>query len=172
MKLSYVLTVIADDEPGIVERLSDVIKAHQGNWLKSRMANLAGKFAGVLHIEVPATQGPELESALKQLAHAGIEVRAELGKESEGETHQMTLNLVGNDRPGIVRELSGTLAEMHINVLELLTNCGTAEMSSQPLFRAEALLQVPLTLDIDDVKAAIEDLGNELMVEIKLGPAQ
>ena len=33
-----VLTVIADDKPGIVEQLSAVIARHGGNWLESRMA--------------------------------------------------------------------------------------------------------------------------------------
>ena len=47
---SLVLTLIGPDRPGLVERVSDVVASHGGNWLESRMAHLAGQFAGKLDI--------------------------------------------------------------------------------------------------------------------------
>ena len=45
-----VLTLIGPDRPGLVEAVAEVVAAHGGNWLESRMARLAGKFAGILRI--------------------------------------------------------------------------------------------------------------------------
>ena len=45
MSVNLVLTVIGKDRPGIVELLSQIVAAHEGNWLESRMAHLAGEFA-------------------------------------------------------------------------------------------------------------------------------
>ena len=52
MKTNLVLTVIADDKPGLVESLAQTIALNSGNWLESSMSQLAGKFAGILRISV------------------------------------------------------------------------------------------------------------------------
>jgi glycine cleavage system regulatory protein len=168
MNLSLVLTVLADDKPGIVEQLSSVINQNQGNWLESRMASLAGKFAGILHISVEDSHADNLLADLAALSGKGIEVRAERGNVPHGKTVHLTLNLVGNDRPGIVRELSQVLAGLNVNVLELTTDCGAAEMSAVPLFRAEAELEVPTDFDQQQLSDAIEAISNDLMVDISL----
>ena len=49
-----VLTLIGADRPGLVESLAKRVAAHRGNWVESRMAHLAGQFAGILRVEVPA----------------------------------------------------------------------------------------------------------------------
>lgn len=168
MNLSLVLTVIADDKPGIVEQLSAVITRNQGNWLESRMASLAGKFAGILHITVEDSHADGLLADLATLSGKGIEVRAERGNVPHGKTVHLTLSLVGNDRPGIVREVSQVLAGLNVNVLELTTDCGAAEMSAVPLFRADAELEVPADFDQQTLATAIESISNELMVDITL----
>src|SRR3990167_11495407 len=48
-----VLTVIAQDQPGLVERIAQCISEHGGNWLESRMSRMAGQFAGILRVDVP-----------------------------------------------------------------------------------------------------------------------
>ncbi len=164
-----VLTVIADDKPGIVEQLSATIARNGGNWLESRMAHMAGKFAGILRVSIPAEQSNSLIAELSSLSSRGILVNAETGSDSEeNDNLDLTLNLVGNDRPGIVKEVSQALAKMDVNVLELTTDCGTAEMSALPLFRAEALLRVPHSFDTDILASALEAISNDLMVEIRL----
>ena len=140
MSTFLVLTVIADDKPGIVEQLSAVIAEQGGNWLESRMSHMAGKFAGILRVSIDESKSNSLVSALTSLSSSGIVINAEHSKDA-GEvvsSKDLTLNLVGNDRPGIVREVSQTLAKLGVNVLELTTNCESAEMSAVALFRTVA----------------------------------
>ena len=63
-----VLTVIGDDRPGLVGELAAAIATHQGNWLESSMSHLAGKFAGIVRVAVPAAQAAALQAALGRLA--------------------------------------------------------------------------------------------------------
>lgn len=164
-----VLTVIADDKPGIVEQLAATITRHGGNWLESRMAQMAGKFAGILSVSISDSDRPALLTALAALGQRGITVNAESGTATNTDSSvELTLSLVGNDRPGIVKEVSQALAAMHVNVLELTTECSSAEMSAVPLFRADALLRVPASFDTDILAAALENISNDLMVEIRL----
>lgn len=164
-----VLTVIAQDQPGQVERIAQCIAEHGGNWLESRMARMAGQFAGILRVGVPAEAHDELIDALQGLGAQGIRVLlAESGIEPSCTWKPILLELVGNDRPGIVRDITRLLSEHGINVESLVTEVTPAPMSSEPLFHAEAVLAVPLTLSLDVLQRHLESLADELMVELNL----
>lgn len=166
-----VLTVIAPDQPGLVERIAQCIAAHGGNWLESRMSRMAGQFAGILRVAVPAEGYDELVEGLQELNSQGIRVLlAESGIEPSCTWKPIHLDLVGNDRPGIVRDITRLLSEHGINLERLHTDVRPAPMSSEPLFHAEALLAVPLTLSLDLLRDKLEDLADDLMVELTLRP--
>lgn len=164
-----VLTVIAADQPGLVERVAQCIAAHGGNWLESRMSRMAGQFAGILRVAVPAEGYDELVEGLQGLSAHGIRVMlAQSGIEPACTWKPILLDLVGNDRPGIVRDITRLLAELGVNLESLITEVMPAPMSSEPLFHAEAVLAVPLTLSLDVLQARLEGLADELMVELNL----
>ncbi len=169
MSSTLVLTVIGTDRPGLVEALSDTVARHGGNWLESRMAHMAGKFAGILRVSVPPAEAEPLRAALTSLASAGLSVVVEPGDAGEPEPcHRMRLELLGADHPGIVRDISRALAERGINVEELDTETVSAPMSGEPLFRATAELQAPASLSIDELRNKLEELAQDLMVDITL----
>jgi glycine cleavage system regulatory protein len=80
----------------------------------------------------------------------------------------LRLQLVGNDRPGIVRDISHLLAARHVNIEELETEVTSAPMSGEPLFHARALLRVPSTTTPEALSAALEALAGELMVDLSV----
>ncbi|MCC6073644.1 glycine cleavage system protein R [Pseudomonas sp. GCM10022188] len=164
-----VLTVIAPDQPGLVEKLAQCVADHGGNWLESSMARMAGQFAGILRVAVPVERHPELEQALQGLASQGIRVLlAPSGPEPGSERQAIFLELVGNDRPGIVRDITRLLSEHGVNVESLTTEVLSAPMSSEPLFRAEAMLGVPADIPLQTLQAHLEALADDLMVELNL----
>lgn len=166
-----VLTVIAPDQPGLVEKVAQCVAAHGGNWLESRMSRMAGQFAGILRVAVPAEAYDELVAALQGLATQGIRVLvAQSGIEPSCTWRPIHLDLVGNDRPGIVRDITRALAELGVNLERFTTEVVPAPMSSEPLFHAEALLAVPLALTLDTLQARLEALADDLMVELNLRP--
>lgn len=162
-----VLTVIGDDRPGLVGELSATISAHQGNWLESSMSHLAGKFAGILKVAVPAAQTEALKSALGRLA--ALKVTAETsGEKSVPAGRRLKLALVGHDRIGIVREVAQVLAKHAVNVEKLETHTASAPMSAEILFHCEADLAATADIDIRTLKAELEKLSDDLMVDITL----
>lgn len=166
-----VLTVIAPDQAGQVERIAQCIAEHNGNWLESRMSRMAGQFAGILKVAVPAESYDELVLALHALSAHDIRVLiAESGIEPSCTWKPIAMELVGNDRPGIVRDITRLLAEQGVNLERFTTDVRPAPMSSEPLFHADALLAMPLTLSLDDLKSRLEALADDLMVELTLRP--
>ena len=119
MQTTYIITFIGDDRPGLVEALSEVISAQGGNWVESRLSQLAGKFAGLISITLPEASGDELRAALKGLNEAGISVEVTpCGKATtvSEQANIITLTILGPDRPGIVRETAAALSARKINV--------------------------------------------------------
>ena len=92
-----VITVIGDDRPGLVELLAETIGSNGGNWLESRMAHLAGKFAGVLRVAVDGEHVEKLQQALATLSTRGIRVCAETGDATAEMVRAARLELVGSD---------------------------------------------------------------------------
>lgn len=167
---NLVLTVIGPDRPGLVSAISDTVTAGGGNWLDTRMQSLAGMFAGILLVAVPTDKAGALVAALKRLESRGLQLIVETAADTTPHAgRRATLDLVGLDRPGIVRDLSRVLAEHHVSIVKLETEREAASFSGEPMFKARAALALPDDLDIDDLQSAIERLARELMVDLALG---
>ncbi|WP_427384179.1 glycine cleavage system protein R [Janibacter sp. G56] len=163
---TFVLTVIGDDRAGLVKALADVIAANGGNWERSRLSELAGKFAGIVEVSVPPEREGDLRAALEPLEGL-LEVSVRPGAEAAAEpTHQVQLHLVGNDAPGIVQAVSGVFAARGLSVADLVTELRDAPMAGGRLFEADALVSVPTGADLDAVRADLERLATEIMVDV------
>jgi len=170
MSTSIVMTVVADDKPGIVEDLSDVLATHGGNWTESSMMTLAGKFAGILLAEVPDDRADSFLRVLDTLEAGGMQIVAQASDtpaRPEG-TREYDVELVGQDHPGIVHEITEVLATHGVNLLELETTVQSASMSGERLFIAHARIAVPKSLPLERLREELEELANELMVDIEL----
>lgn len=169
MRTSLVLTVIGDDRPGIVERVAHEVLAAGANWEESRMARLAGKFAGLLRVSVDADASADLAARLTALGTGGLTVVVEAaGDGPVAGRRALRLELVGNDRPGIVRDIARVLAGQQVNIEELETDVTSAPMSGELLFRATAHLSVPASVTPDALRQLLEALAGELMVDLDL----
>jgi len=171
MSSFLIISIMADDRPGLIETLSSIITEHHGNWLESRMAHLAGKFAGIVRIQISDKQQDPLKQSLQALQAQGWNINIEQDApqvEKIEQTTQVQLHIVGNDRPGIVKEVAQALACQGVNVLELATHFESAAMSAEALFKTQAKIQLPKQLDVDDVRDQLEKLSNDLMVEVQI----
>ncbi len=168
MKQSLVMTVIGKDRPGLVEALSAIIAEHDGNWEESRMVQLAGEFAGVLHVHVPGQRAAELESALSSLERLSVVVaRAPEEQPAPAPTHAIDLEVEGQDHPGIVHRVAAAVAARGVNVEELETELRPAPMTGQKMFRARARLQTPQGVSLEELTSDLEELADDLMVELR-----
>jgi methionyl-tRNA formyltransferase len=167
---SLVVTAIGADRPGIVSLLSERAQGFGANWAGSRMANLAGQFAGMVHFEVSAQNAEPLEQALRDLEASGLRVaiaRSETRPLPAGQ-RLVKLELTGIDRPGIVRDLSRELAERGVSIDDLRTEIVSYGASAEHRFKVKALLAVPDSLPTEALRRALAALASEMMVDIAL----
>jgi glycine cleavage system regulatory protein len=168
---TLVLTVVGDDRQGLVAAVADVVTAHGGNWENSQLAELAGAFAGIIEVSVAPDRLDELRSALTGLdglltvaTHTG-----EAGSADAAPDRQFAFRVLGNDHPGIVREVSSTLSDYGLSIERMTTETRDAAMSGGRLFEATIAAKVPASVDFDAVRAALEHLAAEIQVDVTLG---
>ncbi len=166
MQTSLVMTVLGADRAGLVRTLAEVVKSHDGSWLESRMTRLAGQFAGVVRVECPKASVAALTAALSALVSEGLTVQAVVEDAVEAAPRKtLRVEVTGNDRPGIVSELTTAISMAGGNVEELITDLESAPMSGHPLFRAKGVISLPVEADDSAMISAIEDLGGDLIVD-------
>ena len=172
MLSSLVITVIGPDRPGIVSAISDKAVEFGANWTDSLMANFAGQFAGIVQLQVAAEHVEALMSALRSLELPGMRIAVEQGgPQGAGGTIpplRLKLDLVGNDRPGIIHSISSQLARRGISIEKLQTEVISGAWSGEQMFQMNARLLVPADLDTNELRSGLESLANELMVDITI----
>ena len=168
MQVPLVMTIIGPDRTGLVESVARVVADHGGNWLESRMCRLGGEFAGILRIELPVENRQTLLDALQTLQgrSLAVVVRPDEAAASATKGRQTRLEIVGHDRPGIVREITHALARAGVNVEEFSSECVSAPMSGETLFKANARLQLPDGCDLAALKKELEKIAADLLVDI------
>jgi glycine cleavage system regulatory protein len=171
---SLVFTVIGPDRPGLVGRLAATVAEYDGNWLESRMAVLAGHFAGVVLATVPEAKADALRRALMALEREGLSVVVEAapGAAPPRAYRRVRLEVVGQDHPGIVRDIARALSERAVNIAEMETERSTAAMSAEAMFRLVADIELPETIATDELREALEVLAGDIMVEVDLAPEE
>lgn len=167
---TLILTVSGADRPGLVSAVADVVDTHGGNWENSRLAELAGTFAGVIEVSVAPDRAADLQSALRDLDGL-LDVTVHTGTDAPGsaDAQRISLTVLGDDRAGIVREVSSVLAAHALSIEDMTTVTRDAAMAGGRLFESTVTASVPASADIDALRAALERLAHDIQVDISLG---
>ncbi len=171
----FAITAIGQDRPGIVAAVTEALYRLECNIEDSQMSILSGHFAMVLVISAQdgldeAAIEKELIPVCEELGLEAIVARpvAELDSESTKADHVLTV--YGADHPGIVTAVSGKLAELDVNIIDL--NTRLAGESDNPLYAMMMELVLPKGFAEDTLQEALEEVGSEAGVEISLRPLE
>lgn len=171
MTARVILSVAGSDRPGLTQALADAVLAASGNWLESRLSRLGGTYVGSVLVELDPGKLATLESAIRTVDETGLRVSiVSAGDEPEAQGKPLWIELVGQDRPGIVREVTTVLAGLGVNIEDFQTGTENSAWSGELLFRMNALVIVPPGTSADDVQAALEGISGEIMVDFTFTP--
>ncbi|ROS00990.1 glycine cleavage system regulatory protein [Sinobacterium caligoides] len=170
MREQLVFTFVGNDKPGLVEQLSTTVVDGGGNWEASHLAHMAGKFAGIVKVSADKGAIDALCSELQALEPLGFNITIERTTHVEGspETYHRDLSILGNDRPGIVLEISKALAARQINIGEFSSHITSAPMAGIPLFEAMLDIAIPSDIALDELNDCLEEIANNLDLEINI----
>jgi glycine cleavage system regulatory protein len=170
---SLILTMVGPDRPGLVGLVSEQVANHGGSWLESRLAHLAGQCAGIVRIEIADAAVDKLRHSLAEAC--GAELAVTLHPAPGTTTNPsveapalLMLDLLCQDRPGILRDVTRILTAAGVNIEELTTDLLSGSFSGEHMFHAEARLRLPQATTADALRTELEALGEELMVDFTL----
>ena len=167
-----VLSVVGSDRPGLTRALAAAVLSAGGNWLESHLSRLGGLYVGSVLVELPAGGLEALRSAVQAVDAQGLEVRIAPADEApEGGGEALNLDLVGQDRLGIVDQVTTILSDLAANIETFATWVDAEPHSGAPLFHMQARLRLPPDLPAARVQAALQDISAEIMVDISVTPA-
>ena len=169
MSQQHVVTFIGDDRTGLVEQVAKVIEKHGGNWLESQLSHLGGKFAGIILVSLPEEQAERLADALTHLPEGKWSVRVTPTLDSTAQAAgNLTIDILGPDRPGIVREISAALRDARINILELESLVESAAFTGEPVFKANVVAAMPGDIDRLQLEATLDQIAENMTLEIDI----
>lgn len=173
MKSKVILSAVGSDRPGLTQALAEAVFAAGGNWLESHLSRLGGKYVGSVLVELESDALLALEQAIQAVDATGLHVSiVPAGEEPQAPGVPLSLELVGQDRPGIVREVTTVLARLGVNIEDFATATENSSWSGEPLFRATARLTIPAGTSSEDVRAELEAISSEIMVDFSITPAE
>ncbi|WP_310496153.1 ACT domain-containing protein [Sandarakinorhabdus sp.] len=164
---TIILTVLGSDRPGLTGALAQAVLAAGGNWLESHLTRLGGTYVGSVLVGIADTDLPVLREAVSGI-DAALKVELVSAGHAAASGTPLTLNLVGQDRAGIVHEVSAALAALHVNIEELDSDIEATAWSGAPLFKARLSLLLPEGVTPAAVQDALEGVSGEIMVDLTL----
>lgn len=169
--VALIVSIVGTDRHGIVRSLAERAERYGANWAASRMTRLAGEFAGMVHFDVPRENADALTNALRSLDSSGLQVVVAKsdGANLSDSIKSVELELVGDDRVGIVSNLTKMLAERNISIENIHTEIVRSGVSGKQTFKIGAHLLVPGKLSIDELRQELGALAHEMTVDIALG---
>ncbi|MGI5309020.1 glycine cleavage system protein R [Rheinheimera sp. WS51] len=162
-----VLTLIGQDKPGLVDHLATVVNDNNGNWTASNLSHLGGYFAGILQLEVAEQDLPKLTQALEQISDLDIKIQHGIAHTLNEQQH-LRFVITGNDRPGIVRELSSVIKHKGTNIIHFESSKQSAPNWGVPLFTAIATVELPNGVSRDEVVKALEAIASDIVVDVEI----
>ena len=171
MNTRVILSAVGSDRPGLTQALADAVFAAGGNWLESHLSRLGGKYVGSVLVELDDDRLPDLETAARGVDAGGLHVvLVPAGDEPAPTGETLLIEAVGQDRPGIVRELTAVLARLGVNIEDFASATRRGAESGALLFQANARLTLPQDMSRDAVQDALEAISGEIMVDFPSVP--
>jgi glycine cleavage system regulatory protein len=168
----FVLSVVGSDRPGLTKALAAAVLSADGNWLESHLSRLGGLYVGSVLVELAAEGVERLRAAVRTVDAHGLEVRIAPAVEAPGpEGEALQFSLVGQDRLGIVDQVTAVLSRFDANIETFRTWISAEPHSGAALFNMEARLRLPPDLPLGRILAALEDISAEIMVDVSVSPA-
>jgi glycine cleavage system regulatory protein len=168
---TLILSVIGSDRPGLTQALASAVLSAGGNWLESHLSRLGGLYVGSVLVELAEGSVEALRAAAQSVDAQGLEVRIAPALEAASSGEEVLFSLVGQDRLGIVHQVTAVLAGLDVNIEAFDTRISAEPHSGAALFHLDARLRLPASRSAQDVQTALEAISAEIMVDISLASA-
>ncbi len=163
----YMLSMVGQDRPGIVARLSADLCQSGCNLGASSMARLGGYFTVMVMVEFSGEEAAFVEM-INNISKP-LELQHHIDPVFGGHEHSVQpdvrISLYADDRPGVVGDITTALAEAGLNIINLDSNIGEGE---KPTYYVH--IEGTVSKGLDALYTALDHLSNDLNMTAQLIP--
>jgi glycine cleavage system transcriptional repressor len=175
----FILSAVGRDRPGIVADLAQLVYDCEANLEDSRMTLLGNEFAAIF---LCSGSSDDLQQRLSDGARR-LEWENRLTvflRPLEGQprppvpaagSRLARVAAEGEDRAGIVARICRLLADLSINIADLRSETQPSP-SGSAIYRMSLLVEVPDSVKAADFSSALDEVGREIGVEVRVEPAE
>lgn len=164
---TVVISLIAADRPGLVADLARTVAEQGGNWLESQMGLLEHRSPKAALVEIDHERVESLTAAVRSLPDVGV-VDVSVTSAGDDPGQSVDLQVVGQDQPGIVRDVTTALAARGLSIRELHTWTSDAPMSGERLFEAVAVVGVGPDVDLAALRSTLDEVSAQLSLDVRI----
>ena len=176
MTKKIIVTANGPDKPGLVERITGIIKHFEGNIETSQMTRLVGEFEILILVVIDDKNGDDLLQSLNQSSAEDLTICARYATEHPTVKLEnyipYDLQVKGADHPGIINEITAFLYQKGINIISMSSTVEPSPFSGANLFSMQAQIMVPPDVTISELRKQFSRIEKETNVEIRIEVAQ
>lgn len=171
MPENVVFTLTGPDRIGIVDEVTTMLLDLEANIETSRMVRLGGEFAMLMLISIPESRRSDLDAVLAQLASKEYRVSTtptHSEPRATANARSYRVEVTGADHEGIIRDIAHGLAQQGINIESANTTTVEAPMSGTPLFRMDAIVEIPAGMTDSSWMDDLNNAGARANVDVEI----
>jgi len=170
-----VISAVGEDQPGIVNALSEKVLESGCNFVDSRMTVLGGEFAILMMVSGSWNTIAKLESTLpaleKQLQLTIISKQTEIRDQSAKKIPYM-IEVVSMDHPGIVNNIADFFSSRNINIEDLSTGSYSAAHTGTAMFTMHMVISIPADLHLGNLREQFTEFCDNLNLDAIMEPVK
>jgi glycine cleavage system transcriptional repressor len=173
MKQFLVMSVLAEDRPGILTDVARAVKECGCNMVECRMTVLGGEFTMLLLVSGNWNTITKLESQLPKLEKRHtitLSARRTTEREARRNLVPYAIDAVCLDQPGIIFNLANFFAEHNIGIADLVTRSYPAVHTGAPMFSVQMAVNIPAELHIGSLREEFMEFCDQLNLDAIMEP--
>jgi len=170
-----ILTAVGPDRIGLVEKIAAFIARHDCNIEDSKMAVFCGEFAVIVLITGDGNNLVKIGRDYREIeGETGLTISIKTPALRSTEAAFLPYKLTAScmDHPGIVYQISNALSRMGVNIESMETKTHAAPISGTPIFQLEAVLAVPASANIAELRQRFSEIQRQENIDIELAAAK
>jgi glycine cleavage system transcriptional repressor len=165
-----VITAVGPDRVGLVEGIAQFLLKQSCNIEDSKMAVFCGEFTIILLVSGERAALDKVAQTFPELsAQTGLTFSSKRPANKAQPASALPCKLMASclDHPGVVHQLSNALSGLGVNIESMETKTDEAPMSGTPIFQMEALLSVPSTVNLHELRRMLDEIGERENIDIE-----
>ncbi len=165
------LTGLGQDQPGIVNTLSESIANIGASIEESRMLILGGEFAIILLVAGDDNVIATLEQKTAEIGDKvglSIQTRRTERKKTAASVLRYKIEVISMDQTGIVHSVTDFFANRKINIESLSTDTYAAAHSGTQMFSIDMVVEIPTKTTISGLRHEFLEFCDDLFVDASI----